>query len=39
MYLKIEIKIEYRVKHLEWQSIFFRMLNENNRKQKSLFKF
>lgn len=39
MYLKIEIKIEYRVKHVEWQSIFFRMLNENNKKQKSLFKF
>lgn len=39
MYFKIEIKIEYRVKHVEWQSIFFRMLNENNRKQKSLFKF
>lgn len=39
MYLKIEIKIVYRVKHVEWQSIFFKMLNENNRKQKSLFKF
>lgn len=39
MYFKIEIKIEYRDKHVEWQSIFFRMLNENNRKQKSLFKF
>lgn len=31
MYLKIEIKIDYWVKfHVEWQTIFFTILNENN---------